>query len=159
MLSASRELADYFEAALDAAPKLAAPLANWILGDLAGALNKQGLEIQDSPIAPERLAGLLERIADDTISGKIAKEVFEAMWQGEGDADAIIDARGLKQITDSGAIEALIDAVIADNPEQVEQFRAGKEKVLGFFVGQVMKQSQGKANPGQVNAMLREKLK
>mgnify|MGYP001817864013 CR=1 FL=1 len=159
LLSASRETAQYFEAALQAAPKLAAPLANWILGDLAGALNKQGLEIQDSPITPPHLAGLLNRIADNTISGKIAKEVFEAMWQGDGDADSIIDARGLKQITDSGAIEALIDAVIEANPEQVEQFRAGKEKVLGFLVGQVMKQSQGKANPGQVNAMLREKLK
>ena len=159
LLSANRETAQYFEAALAAAPKLAGPLANWILGDLAGALNKQGLELTDSPIAAEQLAGLLERIADNTISGKIAKEVFEAMWQGEGDADAIIEARGLKQITDSGAIEALIDAVIEANPDQVEQFRAGKEKVLGFFVGQVMKQSQGKANPGQVNAMLREKLK
>ena len=159
LLSTSRETAQYFETALDKAPKLAGPLANWILGDLAGALNKQGLEIQNSPIAPPQLAGLLERIADNTISGKIAKEVFEAMWQGEGDADAIIEARGLKQITDSGAIEALIDAVIEANPEQVEQFRAGKEKVLGFFVGQIMKQSQGKANPGQVNAMLREKLK
>jgi aspartyl-tRNA(Asn)/glutamyl-tRNA(Gln) amidotransferase subunit B len=105
------------------------------------------------------LAQLISRISDDTISGKIAKEVFEAMWQGEGDADDIIEARGLKQITDSGAIESLIDAVIAANPEQVEQFRAGKDKVLGFFVGQVMKQSQGKANPGQVNAILREKLK
>ncbi|MDJ0778646.1 MAG: Asp-tRNA(Asn)/Glu-tRNA(Gln) amidotransferase subunit GatB [Gammaproteobacteria bacterium] len=159
VLTANRDTALYFEAALEAQPELAAPIANWVLGDLAGALNKAGIEIGDSPISPARLAGLVARIADDTISGKIAKEVFEAIWQGEGDADAIIEARGLKQITDSGAIEALIDAVIADNPEQVEQFRAGKEKVLGFFVGQVMKQSQGKANPGQVNALLRDKLK
>ncbi len=159
LLTANRDTAAYFEAALEAAPAQAGPLANWVLGDLAGALNKNGIEITEAPIAPARLAGLITRIADDTISGKIAKEVFDAMWQGEGDADDIIDARGLRQITDSGAIEALIDAVIAANPEQVEQYRAGKEKVLGFFVGQVMKQSQGKANPGQVNAMLREKLK
>jgi len=105
------------------------------------------------------LAQLVARITDQTISGKIAKEVFEAMWQGQGGADEIIEARGLKQITDSGAIENLIDAVIAANPEQVEQFRAGKEKVLGFFVGQIMKQSQGKANPAQVNVLLLKKLK
>ena len=159
LLSGNRDTALYFEAALEAQSKLAAPLANWILGELSGALNKDALEIQDSPIAADKLAGLVARIDDDTISGKIAKEVFEAMWQGEGDADAIIEARGLKQITDSGAIESLVDAVIAENPEQVEQYRAGKDKVLGFLVGQVMKQSQGKANPGQVNAMLRDKLK
>lgn len=159
LLSSSRDTAMYFEAALEAQPKLAQLLANWILGELTGALNKDAIEIQDSPIAANHLAGLVARIDDDTISGKIAKDVFEAMWQGEGDADAIIEARGLKQITDSGAIESLVDAVIAENPDQVEQLRAGKEKVLGFLVGQVMKQSQGKANPGQVNAMLREKLK
>ncbi len=159
LLTASRETATYFETALAAAPGQNAQLANWILGDLAGALNKAALDINASTITPEMLAQLVARIADNTISGKIAKEVFEAMWQGEGEADAIIEARGLRQITDSGAIESLIDAVIAANPEQVEQFRAGKEKVLGFFVGQVMQQSQGKANPGQVNAILREKLK
>ena len=160
LLTASRDTAIYFEAALAAADNdQAAVLANWILGDLAGALNKAGLEIEDSPIPAAELAQLVARITDNTISGKIAKQVFEAMWQGEGRADDIIEARGLRQITDSGAIEALIDAVIAANPEQVEQFRAGKEKVLGFFVGQVMQQSRGKANPGQVNALLREKLK
>lgn len=159
LLTGNRDTAVYFEAALAAEPNLAALLANWILGDLAGALNKHNLEIQDSPIAPEALAGLLARLADDTISGKIAKEVFDAMWRGEGGADEIIEARGLKQITDSGAIEALVDAVIAENPDQVGQFLDGKDKVLGFFVGQVMKRSQGKANPGQVNAVLREKLK
>ena len=159
LLTASRETATYFEAALAAAPEHNAQLANWILGDLAGALNKANIDTSESPITPLMLAQLISRIADNTISGKIAKEVFEAMWQGEGDADSIIEARGLKQITDSGAIESLIDEVIAANPDQVEQFRAGKDKVLGFFVGQVMKQSQGKANPGQVNAMLREKLK
>ena len=159
LLTSNRDTALFFEAALAESPELSAQLVNWILGDLAGALNKAGLEISDSPIKPAMLTQLVARIADNTISGKIAKEVFDAMWQGEGSADDIIEARGLKQITDSGAIETLIDEVIAANPEQVEQFRAGKEKVLGFFVGQVMKQSQGKANPGQVNAILRDKLK
>jgi aspartyl-tRNA(Asn)/glutamyl-tRNA(Gln) amidotransferase subunit B len=162
LLTANRDTALYFEAAhtaADADAEFAATLANWILGDLAGALNKAGIDITESPIAPAALAQLVARIADNTISGKIAKQVFDAMWQGEGGADDIIEARGLRQITDSGAIETLIDAVIAANPEQVEQFRAGKEKVLGFFVGQVMQQSRGKANPGQVNTMLRDKLK
>jgi aspartyl-tRNA(Asn)/glutamyl-tRNA(Gln) amidotransferase subunit B len=159
LLTSNRDTAIYFESALDESPELSAQLANWILGDLAGALNKAGLEVSAAPIAPANLAQLVARIADDTISGKIAKEVFEAMWQGEGSADEVITARGLKQITDSGAIEVQIDDVIAANPEQVEQFRAGKEKVLGFFVGKIMQQSQGKANPGQVNALLREKLK
>ena len=159
LLTVNRDTALFYEAALAESPELSAQLVNWILGDLAGALNKAGLEISDSPIKPAMLTQLVARIADNTISGKIAKEVFDAMWQGEGSADDIIEARGLKQITDSGAIETLIDEVIAANPEQVEQFRAGKEKVLGFFVGQVMKQSQGKANPGQVNAILRDKLK
>ncbi len=159
LLTANRDTASYFETALAEIPGQNAQLANWILGDLTGALNKANLEIGESPITPLMLAQLISRISDDTISGKMAKEVFEAMWQGDGSADDIIEARGLKQITDSGAIESLIDAVIAANPEQVEQYRAGKDKVLGFFVGQVMKQSQGKANPGQVNAILREKLK
>jgi aspartyl-tRNA(Asn)/glutamyl-tRNA(Gln) amidotransferase subunit B len=161
LLTANRDTALYFEATHAASADGVDPalLANWILGDLGGALNKAGLEISDSPITPAALAQLVARIADDTISGKIAKQVFDAMWQGEGDADDIIAARGLRQITDSGAIEALIDGVIAANPDQVEQFRAGKDKVLGFFVGQVMQQSRGKANPGQVNALLREKLK
>ena len=159
LLTSNRDTAIYFETALAESPELSAQLANWILGDLAGALNKAGMEVSAAPISAMMLAQLVARIADDTISGKIAKEVFEAMWQGEGTADEIIAARGLKQITDSGAIETLIDEVIAANPEQVEQFRAGKEKVLGFFVGRIMQQSQGKANPGQVNALLREKLK
>ncbi len=159
LLTGNRDTADYFERALPLAPGLTNQLANWILGDLSGALKRSDSEIQDSPVSPEMLAGLLQRIADNTISGKIAKEVFEAMWQGEGPADAIIETRGLKQITDNSAIASLIDGVIADNPEQVEQFRAGKEKVLGFFVGQIMKQSKGKANPTQVNQMLRDKLK
>jgi len=159
LLTASREIADYFEQALAIAPKAGNQIANWILGDLTAALNKSDSDITASPVTPEQLAGLIARIDDNTISGKIAKEVFEAMWLGEGNADEIIENKGLKQITDSAAIEGLIDEVIAANPDQVEQFRAGKEKVLGFFVGQIMKQSKGKANPGQVNQMLREKLK
>ena len=159
LLTSSRDIADYFEQALAKAPTLGRQIANWVLGDFTGALNKADLDIKDSPINAVMLSELLERIADNTISGKIAKQVFEAMWQGEGSADAIIEAQGLKQITDSGAIESIIDEVIAANPDQVEQFRAGKEKVLGFFVGQIMKQSKGKANPGQVNQMLRDKLK
>ena len=165
LLTANRDTALYFERAIgesalgETDSGQAAVLANWILGDLTGALNKAGLEINDSPITAASLVQLVTRIADETISGKIAKQVFEAMWLEEGSADDIIEARGLRQITDSGAIESLIDEVIAANPEQVEQFRAGKEKVMGFFVGQVMKQSRGKANPGQVNALLRDKLK
>ncbi|TDJ27763.1 MAG: Asp-tRNA(Asn)/Glu-tRNA(Gln) amidotransferase subunit GatB [Gammaproteobacteria bacterium] len=159
LLSGNRDTAVYFEQALSRAPELKDQIANWILGDLSAALNRNEVEIQDSPVTPQMLTELLQRIADNTISGKIAKEVFEAMWQGEGSTDTIIEVRGLKQITDSSEIEGLIDDVIAANPTQVEQFRAGKEKVLGFFVGQIMKQSKGKANPGQVNAMLRDKLK
>jgi aspartyl-tRNA(Asn)/glutamyl-tRNA(Gln) amidotransferase subunit B len=159
LLTSSRELADYYETALTQAPDLSKLLVNWILGDLSGALNRSDLDIQSSPISAEMLVNLLQRIADNTISGKIAKEVFEAMWQGEGSADSIIELRGLKQITDSSAIEGLIDEVIAANPNQVAEFQAGKEKMLGFFVGQIMKQSKGKANPGQVNQVLRAKLK
>lgn len=159
LLSSNRDTAVYFEQALSRAPELKDQIANWILGDLSAALNRNEVEIQDSPVTPQMLTELLQRIADNTISGKIAKEVFDAMWQGEGSTDTIIEVRGLKQITDSSEIEGLIDDVIAANPTQVEQFRAGKEKVLGFFVGQIMKQSKGKANPGQVNAMLRDKLK
>ena len=159
-MTANRDTAVYFETAFaEADATQTAVLVNWILGDLAGALNKAGLDITESPINAAALLQLVARIADETISGKIAKQVFDAMWQGEGNADEIIEARGLRQITDSGAIETLIDEVIAANPEQVEQFRAGKEKVLGFLVGQVMKESRGKANPGQVNALLRDKMK
>ncbi len=159
VLTASRELGDYYEetvAALGGEPKLC---ANWVMGDLAGFLNKDGKDIAQSPVSTEQLAGLLRRIRDRTISGKIAKEVFEALWAGEGDADAIIEKRGLKQITDTAAIEKVIDDVIAANPEQLAQYRAGKDKLFGFFVGQVMKLSKGKANPGQVNELLAEKLR
>jgi aspartyl-tRNA(Asn)/glutamyl-tRNA(Gln) amidotransferase subunit B len=129
-----------------------------VIGDLTGALNKEGIEIEHVPIAAEQLAGLVQRIVDNTISGKIAKEVFEAMWAGGGGADEIIAAQGLQQITDNSAIESVVDRVIAANPEQLAEYRAGKDKLLGFFVGQVMKETQGKANPAAVNALLRDKL-
>ena len=132
--------------------------ANWIMGDLSAQLNKDGLEIAVSPISAAQLAGLLKRIQDGTISGKIAKEVFAAMWAGEGDADAIIEAKGLKQVSDSGAIEKIVDDIIASNPAQVAEYRSGKEKVFGFFVGQAMKASKGKANPAQLNEILKKKL-
>ncbi len=158
ILTLNRAAADYFEelaGSTDATPQVA---ANWMIGDLSAALNKDGLDISDSRIAARALGGLLDRIADHTISGKIAKEVFEAMWAGEGRADDIIEARGLKQITDTSAIEAIVDRVIEANPEQVAEYRGGKEKVLGYFVGQVMKATGGKANPGQVNEILKKKL-
>jgi aspartyl-tRNA(Asn)/glutamyl-tRNA(Gln) amidotransferase subunit B len=158
ILTISRPVADYFEAmiaATEAKPQLA---ANWIVGDLSGALNKDGLDIGESRISAEDLAGLLTRINDNTISGKIAKQVFEAMWAGEGTADQIIDAKGLKQITDSSAIEAVVDKVIEANPGQVAEYKAGKDKLIGFFVGQVMKETKGQANPGQVNQILKAKL-
>ncbi|MFQ5608984.1 MAG: Asp-tRNA(Asn)/Glu-tRNA(Gln) amidotransferase subunit GatB [Woeseiaceae bacterium] len=158
ILTNSKSLAEYFEtaaAASDAKPQV---VANWVLGDLSGALNKETLDIGDTRIPAESLAGLINRIADNTISGKIAKEVFDAMWAGEGSADDVIEARGLKQITDTSAIEAIVDRVIEANPGQVAEYRAGKEKLIGFFVGQVMKETRGKANPAQVNQLLKQKL-
>ena len=151
------DMAAYFEQVVGegADPRLA---ANYVLGDLTAALNKDSLEIAVSKISAADMAGLIKRVMDNTISGKIAKEVFEAMWSGEGSADAVIESRGLKQITDTGAIEAAVDQAIADNPQQVAEFKGGKEKVLGFFVGKVMQLTQGKANPGQVNKLLRDKL-
>lgn len=159
ILTADRELADFFEtvfAESEASVKLA---ANWVIVELSARLNKDGLELSQSPVSAEQFGQLLKRLEDNTISGKIAKTVFDAMWNGEGSADDIIEAKGLKQITDTSAIEAMIDEVIAANPNQLEQYRAGKEKLLGFFVGQVMKASQGKANPAQLNQILKEKLK
>lgn len=132
--------------------------ANWVMGDLQASLNKDEISISQSPISTDALAGLIKRIKDNTISSKIAKTVFEAMLAGEGDADSIIESKGLKQVTDSGAIEKMVDEVIANNPDQVQQFKEGKEQVIGFFVGQIMKASQGKANPAQVNQLLKEKL-
>lgn len=157
-LTSSRELADFYETLVKTAGVEAKLCTNWVTGDVLGALNKAGLEISQSPISAERLAGLLQRIADNTISGKIAKQVFDKLWNGTASADEIIEQEGLVQITDMGAIEAIIDAIIAKNPGQVEQYRSGKDKVFGFFVGQVMKETQGKANPGEVNKMLVEKL-
>ena len=158
VLTSSRAQASYFEALVVAANNDARLAANWVVGSVAGMLNKENLDITDTKVSAEQLGELLKRILDNTISGKIAKDVFDAMWHGEGSADEIIEARGLKQITDTGAIETIIDEIIAANPEQVEQFRAGKDKVLGFLVGQVMKASRGKANPGQVNQLLKDKL-
>ncbi len=158
VLTASREMADYFEAAERASDGETRLTANWVMGDLMGALNKAGLDITESPVSAQMLGGMIRRIGDETISGKIAKQVFAAMWQGEGDADEIIEQKGLKQVTDSGAIEQIIDGILAANPQQLEQYRAGKEKLFGFFVGQVMKATQGKANPAQVNAILKQKL-
>jgi aspartyl-tRNA(Asn)/glutamyl-tRNA(Gln) amidotransferase subunit B len=157
ILTASRELADFFEQVAKATADVK-QAANWVMGDLLGLLNKDGLDISASPVSAQQLGGMLQRIVDGTISGKIAKQVFEAMWAGEGDADQIIAARGLKQITDSGAIEAIIDEIITSNPGQVEQYRAGKDKLFGFFVGQAMKATQGKANPAQLNELLKRKL-
>ena len=133
-------------------------VANWIMGELFAHLNKDNLSIDQSPINTNRLAGLVLEIAHGNISGKIAKQVFEALWQSTLSADEIIAEKGLKQITDTGAIETIIDKIIADNPGQVEQYRSGKDKVFAFFVGQVMKEMQGKANPAEVNKMLKEKL-
>lgn len=157
VLSASRAMADYFEAvtAICGDAKLA---ANWCQGELAALLNRDEIDITASPVSAEHLGQLIERIQDNTISNKLAKQVFEGIAAGEGSADDVIEKRGLKQVTDSGAIEAMIDAVIAANPEQVEQYRSGKDKVFGFFVGQVMKASKGQANPGQVNQLLKDKL-
>ncbi len=156
VLTAGRDLADYYESVADGVEgKLA---ANWVMGDLLGALNKAGVEIQDCPVSAEKLRLLVQRIEDKTISGKIAKEIFEEIFHQGGEIDAIIDSRGLRQITDASAIAAMVDEIIAANPGQVAGFRAGKDKLLGFFVGQVMKASQGKANPDQVNALLLERL-
>ncbi|MGB0712930.1 MAG: Asp-tRNA(Asn)/Glu-tRNA(Gln) amidotransferase subunit GatB, partial [Gammaproteobacteria bacterium] len=158
VLTATRALGDYFEAVIAASGGEAKLAANWVMGELSAWLNKENREIEQSPVSADALGGLLKRIADNTISGKIAKDVFEAMWNGEGDADAIIEAKGLKQITDSGALEAIVDEIIAGNPKQVEQYRGGKDKLFGFFVGQAMKATRGKANPAQINALLKQKL-
>jgi aspartyl-tRNA(Asn)/glutamyl-tRNA(Gln) amidotransferase subunit B len=136
-------------------PKLC---ANWVMGDFSASLNKQVLELVDSPVSAEALGGLLLRIEDKTISGKIAKQVFEIMWQEKTAADVIIEQQGLKQITDAGAIEGIIDEILINNPTQLTQYREGKDKLFGFFVGQVMKATKGKANPGQVNQLLKQKL-
>ncbi|MBV2180762.1 MAG: Asp-tRNA(Asn)/Glu-tRNA(Gln) amidotransferase subunit GatB [Castellaniella sp.] len=160
-LTLHRAVADYFEATAQALPADQAKLAaNWILGELSAALNRDGLEIIQSPVSPARLAALIARILDGTISTKIARDVFAAMWAGEssGDPDAIIEARGLRQISDTGAIEAMIDQVLTANPATVGEYRAGKQKAFNSLVGQVMKAARGKANPQQVNDILLRKL-
>ena len=157
VLVADKGMASYYEnvVQLTKAPKLS---ANWVMGDLSAFLNKENLDIVDTRVSHENLAKLIQRISDNTISGKIAKEIFEIMWDDNNDPDAIIEERGLKQVTDSSEIESLVDKILKDNPNQLSQFRSGKEKLFGFFVGQVMKASGGKANPSQVNEILKSKL-
>ncbi|WP_288364111.1 Asp-tRNA(Asn)/Glu-tRNA(Gln) amidotransferase subunit GatB [uncultured Spongiibacter sp.] len=162
LLTAERSIADFFEACSKVAgdAKLA---ANWVNGELSAALNREGKALKDSPVSAEQLGGLIVRIRDNSISGKIAKQVFEALWNDDGQsADEVIEAKGLKQVSDTGALEAMVDEVIAANPAQVEQFRAAddgkRKKLIGFFVGQIMKASKGQANPGMVNQLLNKKL-
>ena len=157
-LTSSKAVADYFIATVQAVGGEAKLAANWVMGSISAKLNEEDKDIAASPVSPLQLAGLLKRIADNTVSSKIAKEVFEAMWAGEGEADAIIEKKGLKQVTDTGAIEAMIDEVLAANAAMVEEFKAGKEKAFNALVGQAMKASKGKANPAQVNDILRKKL-
>ena len=158
VLTVSRQLADYFEAVVAAADGQGKLSANWVMGELSGALNRSDRDIADSPVTAAALGAMLQRIEDGTISGKIAKQVFEAMWNGEGSADEIIEQQGLKQISDASAIEGIIREVLDNNPKQIEQYRGGQQKLFGFFVGQVMKATQGKANPKQVNELLRKML-
>ena len=160
VLVAEKETADFYEAVVAGEqgrrdPKTA---ANWIMGELFGALNRSSLDLAESPVDAAGLGGLIDLIADGTISGRIAKEVFDAMWESGKPAADIVAEKGLKQISDSGAIEAMIEEIIAGNPAQVEQYRAGNAKVIGWFVGQVLKETQGKANPKLVNELLRKKL-
>jgi aspartyl-tRNA(Asn)/glutamyl-tRNA(Gln) amidotransferase subunit B len=157
-LTASRETADWYEAlvrALPAEPKLC---ANWLMGEVSARLNREQRDLSAAPVSAVSLAALLTRIADGTLSGKLAKEVFDAMWSGEGEADDIIERRGLRQISDVGELERIVDEVLAANPKSVEEFRAGKEKAFNALVGQAMKATRGKANPQQVNDLLRRKL-
>jgi aspartyl-tRNA(Asn)/glutamyl-tRNA(Gln) amidotransferase subunit B len=159
VLTASRELADYYESvAAGVGPAHAKLAANWVMGEFSGALNRDALEVAAARVTPAQLAGLLARIIDATISGKLAKDVFEAMWTEGASADAIIESKGLKQISDTGAIEKVIDDVMLANPRQLADYRGGKDKLFGFFVGQVMKATGGKANPAQVNELLKRKL-
>jgi aspartyl-tRNA(Asn)/glutamyl-tRNA(Gln) amidotransferase subunit B len=158
VLTASRELADFYEKTVKVSKGEGKLAANWVMGDLAAFLNKENKEITESPVTPVMVGTLVNRIVDKTISGTIAKKVFELMWNGGGDPDAVIAKHGLKQVTDTGAIEKAIAEVMAENPQQLEQYRGGKDKLFGFFVGQVMKKMQGKASPEQVNALLKDKL-
>jgi aspartyl-tRNA(Asn)/glutamyl-tRNA(Gln) amidotransferase subunit B len=158
ILTSSRDLANYFEEVVKLSHCESTICANWITGELSAALNRADLDISDSPIDATRFAGLVARIADDTISGKIGKQVFEFLWNSTDSADDIIEKQGLKQITDTGAIEAIIDTILAANEKQAQQYRDGNEKMFGFFVGQVMKAMQGKGNPAEINKILKVKL-
>ncbi len=158
VLTSQKPLADYFEAMLEYHTGNAKLCANWVMGELSASLNKYQIDIQNSPITAQALSLLISRIGDDTISGKAAKDVFKAMWNSEDSADKIIQAKGLKQMTDMGEIEAIVEQVIANNAPQVVQFKSGNDKILGFLVGQIMKLTAGKANPKQVNELLRKKL-
>ena len=158
MLTASRAMADFFETALATVPKDAKLCANWIMGEVNAQLNRDGLDMAQCPISAQQLGGILQRIADNTISNSGAKEVFRTMWSEGGEADAIIEAKSLKQVSDSGAIEALVDEIIAANTDKVAEYRSGKDKLFGFFVGLAMKASKGKANPAQLNDILKRKL-
>ena len=158
VITASLALSTYFEAVAEKTSD-AKLSANWITGELSARLNREEIEIQDVAVDAEAFSLLLQRIKDNTISGKIAKDVLDAMWNGEGSADEVIESKGLKQITDTSAIEAFVDDVISNNPSQFEELKGGKDKMMGFFVGQVMKMSKGKANPAQVNELIRSKMK
>ena len=156
MLVAEKEIAEYFEQV--AAGRDGKLVANWVMGELFAALNAAGLQIAASPVSAAELGGLVDRVADKTLSRRIAKEVFEIMFESGGEADAIIEARGLKQVSDIGTIEAVVDQIIADNSDKVAEYKSGKDKLMGWFVGQVMKASQGKVNPQMANDMLTKKL-
>ena len=157
-LTADRETADFFESVCNNTKAQSKIVANWMSGELFANLNKSELDINESPISSAQFAALLDRIADKTLSGNTAKQVFAALWEQAGDVDDIIEAKGLKQISDTGAVEAIVDEVIAACPEQVQQFKDGNEKVIGFLVGQVMQKSRGKANPQMANELLQKKL-
>jgi aspartyl-tRNA(Asn)/glutamyl-tRNA(Gln) amidotransferase subunit B len=158
VLISSRELANYFEAVVANASGQAKLAANWVMGEVLAAINKENLEITECPISAAQIGKLVSRIHDNTISGKLGKTIFIALWEGGKDVDEIIDQQGLRQVTDASAIEKLVDDVMAANPAQLADFRSGKDKLFGFFVGQVMKVSEGKANPDQVNEVLKRKL-
>lgn len=157
VLTSSRSLADYFETVAQQTGEVKLS-ANWVMSTFVGALNKHHLEPQQSPVSATSFAGLLSRIVDNSVSAKVAKDIFEAMWDGEGDADEIIETKGLKQISDSSALEKMADEVIASNPSQVAEYQGGKDKLLGYFVGQVMKASKGQANPGEISKIIQQKL-
>lgn len=157
-LTSSREMADFFEATLNEVPKEAKLCANWLMGDVSASLNREDRDIAQCPISPQQLGGMLKRIADGTISNSAAKEVFKILWSDGGNPDTIIETKGLKQMSDVGAMEAMVDEIITANPVQVAEYRSGKEKVFGFFVGLAMKASKGKANPAQMNEILKRKL-